>query len=58
VANEWPIDEMPAHAIDDPDAGVDGAAFYRWRRVRSEPPPPMGPTGSGLSRYRRRDRDA
>jgi hypothetical protein len=58
ASNEWPISDEPAHALDDPDVGVDPTAFYRWRRVRSEPPPPMGPSGSGLSHYRRRDRDA
>jgi len=51
----WPIDETTLHALDDPDVGVDASAFYRWRRHRSEPPPPLGPTGSGLARYRRRE---
>ena len=48
------LDDEPHRALEDPDSGVDHAAFYRWRRVRSEPPPPMGPSGSGLGRYRGR----
>jgi hypothetical protein len=55
AVESWPTDETTIHALDDPDVGVDASAFYRWRRNRSEPPPPLGPTGSGLSRYRRRD---
>ena len=51
----WPISDEALHALDDPDIGVDSSAFYRWRRNKSEPPPPRGPTGSGLSHYRRRD---
>jgi hypothetical protein len=54
----WPIGDVALHALDDPDIGVDASSFYRWRRNRSEPPPPLGPTGSGLAHYRRRDRDA
>lgn len=53
----WPIEDGALHALDDPDTGLDASAFYRWRRVRSEPPPPLGPSGSGLAHYRRRDRD-
>lgn len=51
----WPITDEALHALDDPEIGVDASAFYRWRRVRSEPPPPMGPSGSGLGHYRRRE---
>jgi hypothetical protein len=51
----WPVGERTMHALDDPDVGVDTSSFYRWRRNRSEPPPPLGPSGSGLAHYRRRD---
>lgn len=57
ATDAWPVSDAPTHALDDPDVGVDPSAFYRWRRVRSEPPPPLGPRGSGLARYRRRDRE-
>lgn len=50
------LDDEPHRALSDPDIGVDATAFYRWRRVRSEPPPPMGPSGSGLGSYKARRR--
>jgi hypothetical protein len=49
----WPEDDIVAHAIDDPDVGVDACEMRRWRRNRSEPPPPLGITGSGLAQFRR-----
>ena len=36
----WPITEEPKVALGEPDTGVDQADFYRWRRNRSDPPPP------------------
>jgi hypothetical protein len=55
LSEVWPEDEIALHALDDPDVGVDSSSFYRWRRNKSEPPPPMGLTGSGLAHYRRRE---
>jgi hypothetical protein len=36
----WPILEEPRVALGEPEIGLDAHDFYRWRRSRSEPPPP------------------
>ena len=43
----WPVEDETLRALDDPDTGVDASSYERWRRSRSEPPPP-------LAHYRRR----
>ncbi len=37
----WPITEEPRVALGEPGVGLDQNQFYRWKRSRSEPPPPF-----------------
>jgi hypothetical protein len=36
----WPVPEEPRIALGEPEIGLDQSEFYRWRRSRSDPPPP------------------
>jgi hypothetical protein len=40
----WPIADEPRVALGEPEIGLDQSDFYRWRRSRTDPPPPCTPT--------------